>query len=134
MMTSCYYEDGPIYSIYTKKQRLSQKWTYDRAVINNLDITDKFENLQIEFTKEHDMIWHTYSRDTSINLDTVYVASGRWEFNETDKTKLELYFIDSISLQTEGEVWSIKKLTQKELRLYSKSNSAVTEFRLKSIE
>jgi len=127
VLTSCYYEDGPFYSLRTRKQRLAQTWRYDRVRINNLDITNNFADYTLTFTKENDVTWHTLSKDDS-GIDSIYISSGRWEFDAPNYRKLDLFFIDSTTHQMSGQSWEIHRLTKKQLWLYSKTSDAVVEY------
>jgi hypothetical protein len=131
VMSSCYYEEGPIYSLRTRKQRLAQSWKYTQATINNLDITSSFDGQVLTFTKDNDVSWHTLTTDTA-GQDSIYMSSGRWEFDAPNFAKLDLFFIDSTTRNTFGESWEILKLTKKELRLYAKTEHAVVEYYLSS--
>ena len=77
------YEDGPRMSLYTKKERLSEKWKVDSAVQidqitgEEIDITNQFEKETFLFEKNKNYKIVTFSDD-----DSKYaIEYGTWEFS-----------------------------------------------------
>lgn len=104
LITSCgKYEDGPGFSLRTKKSRLTGEWTleeYDNQPVSGYTVKWEFKK---------DGSWEEfYSDDT----DT-YTDKGDWEW-EDKKREIEISYDDA----SYGKLdWKILRLTNKELWL-----------------
>ena len=98
------YEDGPAFSLRTKKSRLKGEWEVVEIIDNNgQKITGV--DVEMEFEKDGDFsTTFTYSY-----YGTTYTSKydGEWEFS-SDKEELE------VTVNGQREVWEIKRLTNKE--------------------
>ena len=115
-LTSCgKYEDGPAFSLLTKKQRLTGDWEMTKWVPygSSGDMIGNGIEMEIEFDKDGDFdmkLTQTYTNyGTSYSYE--YKESGDWEFS-SDKEKIELDFEDS------NAKWDIEitRLTNKEFQ------------------
>jgi len=113
-LTSCgKYEDGPNFSLLTKKQRLTGDWELKKWIpYGGSNMIGNGLELEIEFDKDGDFdmkLEHTYTYYGSSYTDT-YNVSGEWEFS-SDKEEIELDF-------EEGGTWEmeITRLTNKEFQ------------------
>ena len=114
--TSCSkYEDGPAFSLRTKKDRLVGVWELDEY--NNENIDNEYV-IEWEFEKDGDFSQtQTYSYNGS---GYSYSYSGDWEF-ENNKEDIE------ITLFNDSEDFEILRLTNDELWLED-SNGNEWEF------
>lgn len=109
------YEDGPNFSLRTKKARLSGEWEVIR--IGNINFPSEGYSIEMEFSKDGDFelsySYFTYS----------YSERGEWEFSG-DKEELEL------TIDNEIQKFEILRLTNKELWMESIDGGSVEEWRL----
>jgi hypothetical protein len=84
MLIACSkYEDGPDFSILTKKERLSNNWTVSEAIHesgDNANFQDSYVNFQFNIG-----IDKNYTISYKPNGIDNYCEMGTWEFN-SDKT------------------------------------------------
>jgi hypothetical protein len=108
-LTSCKkYDEGPAFSLRTKKMRLTGEWELDKLVSSNGTVSSDI-NVEFEFEKDGDftmIIQYSYYGYGSYT----YSYKGDWEW-EDSKEKIEIQIGNSI---TEYE---IIRLTNKELIL-----------------
>lgn len=104
------YEDGPAFTLRTKKSRLLGEWELVKLSDENGAVifpsSDNDYEIHMEFEKDGDFeLGYTYEEDgTPYSLSSV----GEWEFS-SDKEELKVdYFGDKV-------VWEIQRLTNKEL-------------------
>lgn len=116
-LSSCKYEDGPKFSLRTKKARLVGEW--DVVRIGNQIYPSNGYSLEFEFEKDGDMRF-TYSYNYG-GYSYSYSYAGDWEFS-SDKEDLELIMGGTV------QTFEIKRLTNKEVWL--EDNSDNTEWRL----
>ncbi|MCF8297804.1 MAG: hypothetical protein K9J13_09700 [Saprospiraceae bacterium] len=102
-LSSCgKYDEGPSFSLRSKKARLCQTWKFTKVVENDVDdVTPLYYGQQITFEKGG--TWN------SVNDSTSTTSSGKWEFI-TDKEELSLSFDDS----PVPEIYRILKLKKDE--------------------
>ena len=107
------YEDGPNFSLLTKKQRLTGDWEMTKWVpyTGSNTIGDGME-VEMEFDEDGDFnlkIKSTYTDNYGYSYTYSYSEGGDWEFS-SDKEEVELDF------DNEGDDWEIEitRLTNKE--------------------
>ncbi len=110
LLASCKkYEDGPAFSLMSKKARLANIWTVDTYYLNGLDKTQQYRNI---VTRDKLIIFQSgafeYSEVSSWLWGMNY--NGKWNF-ENDKEELLLTPENS----------PVKPRTLKILRLKNKS-------------
>lgn len=93
------YDDGPNFSLRTKKARLVGEWEVEQI---GTQVIGQGYSLEMEFEKDGDLKF-TYSYGTYS-----YTYAGEWEFS-SDKEDLELI------IDNEVQTFEIKRLTNKEL-------------------
>jgi hypothetical protein len=108
------YEDGPSFSLRTKKARLVGEWEVVR--IGDETYPQEGYTLEMTFEKDGDLDFK-YSYGTYS-----YTSAGDWEFSN-DKEELEL------TLDNEIVTFEILRLTNKEVWLEDESNQ---EWRLEA--
>lgn len=101
------YDDGPAFSLRTKKSRLVGEW--DVVQVGSQVFPQNGYSLEMEFEKDGDFKF-TYT-DGSYS----YSYAGDWEFS-SDKEELDLILNGSV------ETFEIKRLTNKEVWLENSSN------------
>lgn len=109
------YEEGPNFSLRTKKARLTGEWEIVR--IGNTTFPSEGYSLEMDFSKDGDLKF-TYSYFTYS-----YSESGEWEFSG-DKEDLLITIDNDISK------FEILRLTNKELWMESSNGGFVEEWRL----
>ena len=107
------YDDGPGFSLASKKSRLTGTWELDKLKRSNGSLENlNVLSIDIEFEKDGDYnIKTTRSYTNSFgNIDRyTYFDSGEWEFS-SDKEELEFDPSDSGDYE-----WEIDRLTNKQL-------------------
>lgn len=109
------YEDGPKFSLHTKKARISGKWKLDKYTVNGTDYTTSYQALLgsgfvIEYKKDG-----TYATTGGNGTD-----NGTWEFSGD----VNLTTKSSAANSTASTV-EILKLKNKELWIKDASNSSL---------
>lgn len=120
LLSSCYYEEGPIISLRTQKARVVNKWKYESVTKNGLSITNKFTNGYAEFKKNGDA-------EFFIRVDSV--NHGSWALSEDHKT-IEINMINSAN-ETWVESFTILKLKENEMWLTGDNDGAIVRFEFK---
>jgi hypothetical protein len=107
------YEDGPVFSIYSKKSRVVNLWKVDKYIDNTgIDHTSDFDNFTVEFKKNDN---YNYTNNG------VVVQTGSWQFSN-NKEDLMLSYSDSSS-SNNLVIWHILKLEKKELWIKVENSS-----------
>lgn len=118
-LSSCNkYEEGPKFSLRTKKARLVGEWILDKALLNGEDKTDNFST-DFSFTFNDD---ETYEHVSSGITET-----GEWYFND-DKTA---FFVKPTN-STVPEKYYILRLTDVEIIIEKEVGDDVTTFYMDS--
>lgn len=103
------YEDGPNFSLRSKKSRLVNTWVIDKAFRDGVDFTEEFkqdnQDYQIDIRKDNTTISSVYNDMTGEIEET----KGKWEFS---KDKEEVKFKDEVTGQEFSE--KILRLTNNE--------------------
>ena len=114
------YEDGPMFSLLTKKQRLTGEWDAKKIVSDGINLMDQGYEMEIEFDKDGDFEFNStyqytyqyysyYGGWQTVTNTYNNQATGEWEFSN-DKEEIELDYDGGGS-----EEWEITRLTNKEL-------------------
>ncbi len=102
------YEEGPIFSLRSKKERLANTWKVAQWLENGVDKTNDFNNIfngyVMTINKEN-----TYSLTYKAFGIIPYSESGSWYFN-TNKTSVTFK-----NNNNNTSTWKILKLMEKEL-------------------
>lgn len=89
VMASCKkYEEGPCLSLKSKKERISNTWTIEKATQNSEVITSKFDGWKITMTKEGYLFFFSTGKNS-----TQPALTGKWEFTDS-KEKLKVIYSD----------------------------------------
>jgi len=107
------YDDGPMFSLRSREERISNTWRIDRAMNGSDDVTSAFDQYELRLTKDHDAsLTATY---TLFGTDFSFTTSGTWSFENKDED-LRLDFEDSDA----DETYQILRLKETELWLREK--------------
>ena len=103
------YEDGPNFSLRSKKSRLVNTWVIDKAYENGEDVTENMKqdnpNYQLQIRKDQSMTVSVFNDMTGETEE----SKGKWEFSK-DKEEVEL-----TADATGNEIsWKILRLTNNE--------------------
>lgn len=106
------YDDGPGFSLASKKSRLTGGWELEKYKVNGISQDISNMSLDIEFEKDGDYNTSAVTRVTNnygYSYNYTYFTSGDWEFS-ADKEEIEFEDNDGDKFD-----WEIKRLTNKEL-------------------
>lgn len=125
VLFSCKYEEGPAFSLLSKKARVQNIWFIDKVLKNGNDETTDFKtafvNYKLEIKKD-DTYTITYR---SFNVSETR-EEGTWKFSD-DKSK----FILKKNGQTDENIWTILRLKNNSFWSKQKNGSDDYELRLK---
>ena len=111
-LTACgKYEDGPNFSLLTKKQRLTGDWEVEKLIDGGVNLISNGYDIEMEFDKDGDFeISSSYNiTEYGYTYSGTNTVEGEWEFS-SDKEEIELNFDDGDYQEIE-----ITRLTNKEL-------------------
>jgi len=141
---ACKYEDGPIISLSSPKNRLLQEWKIENVKVDGIDSTQRYSdscNCDLEFISNNDYIGvDVVLLHNCKNLPAYYDPNdiGYWTFKDHKKI-LHVGFSGN-SYEGLGPIglgkisdWEILKLTGKKFWFKTTFNNKVYEFKLKII-
>jgi hypothetical protein len=110
LFSSCgKYDEGPNFSLRSKKSRLVNVWVFDKVIQDGEDVTEMIKeinpNYSIDIRKDNTFIITQYDED----LGQMVEDKGKWEFS---KDKEEVEFSDDATGQISTE--EILRLTNNE--------------------
>lgn len=112
------YEEGPVVSFRTKKERVVNQWKVEEATADDgSDRTDQYDQQVWEFTDDNEFL---YKSDTSSGTQ-----EGKWHFENDNE---EIFLSGGVFLPHQGE-YDILRL--KEDELWIKRDSDNEEIHLK---
>lgn len=116
------FEEGPKFSLLSKKSRLANTWAVEKATATSgsgtIDFTSQMSNYTLEIEKD--------GKYTITNGN--YTESGTWELGEDGD---DVFFKSSQANSTE-EAYRILKLKSKELWMkHTEANGVVNEYHYK---
>jgi hypothetical protein len=104
------YEEGPVISLRSKKERVANTWQIEVAYNDGEDVTEEYDEYTVKFTKDGDAelaalySWGGFSYE--------YETNGTWSFMNNSE-ELEVDYEDDDA----DEVYQILKLEEDELWL-----------------
>ena len=114
VLTSCgKYDDGPFFSIYSKTERVTGYWRFDKVVEGGVNKTADYENQSIEIFKNNTLYWIQGFKNTS-TYEPIFVR-GVWKF-KNDKEELLMTFNEGLADEY-FYLWTIKRLAYGDVRL-----------------
>lgn len=114
VLTSCgKYDDGPWFSIYSKAERVSGFWRFDKVVEGGVNKTEEYVQQSIELRRDGIALWaKEYSNNNP--YDPV-METGNWKFRN-DKENIFMTF--NVGRPEEYSLdWKIKRLAYGDMRL-----------------
>jgi hypothetical protein len=114
VLNSCgKYDDGPLFSIYSKTERVTGHWRFDKVVEDGVNKTADFENQSIELYRNNTIYWIRGYKNSNPN-DPIMVM-GEWKF-KNDKENLLMIFNAGLADEFSYN-WTIKRLAYGDVRL-----------------
>ncbi len=114
LLVSCSkYEDGPMFSIYTKTERVVGFWRFDFVAENGVDKTEEYVQQSIELLRNGSLYRITGYRQN--NPSFPIIESGAWRFGN-NKESIIMVFNPGRPEQYEYD-WNIRRLAYGDLRL-----------------
>lgn len=98
------YEEGPFFSLRTKKMRVTGEWEMDEIVVDNQNYTSAYNFFEIEFTNDND-----FTERVQVGGFETFTSEGEWEFKR-GKEEIELDYDDGTRVD-----FTIIRLTNTEL-------------------
>ncbi|MES2628662.1 MAG: hypothetical protein V4616_06800 [Bacteroidota bacterium] len=83
------YEDGPGFSLRTRKARMVNNWKIDRAYDDGDEVTDNYDNYELDLGKSESATLR--SKGSFAGIDFNVSTSGTWRFINKDE-ELDLNF------------------------------------------
>ena len=109
------YEEGPGFSLISKKNRVTNTWVLSKVEVNGQDETPQSSSYTLKMTLKED---ETLSANYTV-LTIPFTTTGTWAFN-SDKSALILTDNSGTTTNT------ILRLTNKEMKLRQISNGDTT--------
>lgn len=122
LVTGCgKYEEGPDFSLRSRKERIANTWRVEKAMNGSDDVTSVFNQYELKMTKDGDA---TLTANYSLgSLTFEFATSGNWSLGNNAED-LELDFENNDADETYGilrlkeeELWLKEKGGDLELRL-----------------
>lgn len=125
LATSCKkYEDGPMFSLRSKTERISNTWRVERATDGGNDVTSSFDQYELQLLSNGDASLAALYSLGSLSFE--FQTNGTWSF-ESKKEDLRLDFENDAADRTyeilrlkEDELWLKEKGDDLELHLVSR--------------
>ncbi len=108
------YEDGPLFSIYSRKERVTGFWRFGGVRVDGVDKTHEYADQSIEMLRNGELGWIQGYHDG--NPHDWYGIGGEWQFKNSDRN-LEMHFTDGVTDEFTW-VWTITRLAYGDLRIY----------------
>jgi hypothetical protein len=106
------YDDGPAFSLYSKKERATGNWRFEKVIENGVDKTEDYANQTVNMLKNGDVFWTQGYYDGYWNP---YGIGGTWSF-ASNKEQIEMRFTQGVS-QELVMLWDIKRMAYADLQL-----------------
>lgn len=124
------YDDGPAFTVLTKKMRLDGEWVVEAYLENDVDKTSDYRNL----VESELLVMDKAGTWTFTATDNIFHLTGNengtWSW-ATDKEDLSM--VTTSNSPTTQEVWHILRLTNKEFWYHTRdSNGDRYEYHLKA--
>ncbi|TVR68256.1 MAG: hypothetical protein EA408_13595 [Marinilabiliales bacterium] len=107
------YEDGPWFSIYSKKERVTGNWYFELVTEDGNDMTDMYASHTLNMRRNGDLYWS--QGFIGNNPWDTYGPGGEWKF-VNDKNQIEMHFYYGVT-EEHTLVWDITRLAYADLRL-----------------
>ncbi len=117
MLWSCgKYEEGPAFSLRSKKSRIAGTWVYDKVLQDGVDVTSESNYSSYELTIEKDGTYKTVFSYTFLGQTISGEDSGTWEFGDNEtidvkSTTNNTTTTSTITRLTNSEYWTKRTST-----------------------
>ncbi|MFO7923965.1 MAG: hypothetical protein R6U58_09760 [Bacteroidales bacterium] len=118
------YDDGPWFSIYSKKERATGNWRFELVSEDGVDITEEYANQTVNMLKNGDLYWI----QGYYNTWETYGPGGTWKFIN-DKMQIEMHFYTGVKEEF-TYVWDIKRMAYADLQLERYDGDKKIEWRM----
>jgi len=108
------YEDGPVFSLRSKKARLVNKWKLEKLLIDGIE-----SGVQGQYPPNLD-VWVEFKKDDT--FENFWGSNGKWEFNDS-KEKIRLLSENSVLIKE----LTILALKENELKIEYESGNQLHE-------
>lgn len=118
------YEEGPGVSLRTKKARVANTWEVEKAMRNNEDVTDDYDEYTLKTTKDGDAELAAIYSSGSFSFE--YETQGTWDFADDKETLMLDFENDNADVNyqilrlAEDEMWLREIGGEDELHLKTK--------------
>ena len=119
------YEEGPWFSIYSKKERATGNWRFELVRIDGVDVTEQYADNSVNMLKNGDLYW--IQGYLGGPWDT-YGPGGKWSFIN-DKMQIEMHFYTGVR-EEYTLVWEIRRLAYADLQLERYDGDKLVEWRM----
>jgi hypothetical protein len=125
LFSACQYEEGPSFSLISKKSRAVNTWIIDQVFESGVDKTDDYKRAYVDYKV-------IIGKDDSYTLSyrpfnlTNYQENGAWKFSD-DKSKI-IFTPKGTSQQNE---WKILRLKNSECWVIQRVDGKDIELRMK---
>lgn len=109
------YDDGPVFSLRSREERIANTWRVESAKDGGNDVTSSFTQYELRLTKGHDAALQADYELGSLTFS--FQTTGTWYF-ENDDEDVRLDFEDNEA----DETYQILRLKEKELWLRKKGD------------
>ena len=135
LLTGCKYEDGPLVSIRSAKNRVFGSKKVEAYIVNGIDSTFLFDSLyagtEYMTNKESGIFFDLH--DANYNLTISDCAPGIWGFHDSKAYYLYLSFPGCNGREFwRRQEWRVTRLTQKDLWLESERPNEQASLRFRS--
>lgn len=131
VLVSCKkYEEGPVISLRSKKERVANTWKYQAKYKNGSAevLSDKEINTTLTLTKDGTL--RREERNGSINI----VGNGSWDFvRDKEQISMTVSYSAFGLTYSESNVYSILRLKENELWLLEEKNGDRFEYHFESL-
>ena len=115
------YEEGPDFSLRSRRERIANTWRVEKAMNGSDDVTSAFDQYELKMTKDGDA---TLTANYALgDLTFEFATNGTWDFENSDEDlKLDFENNDADETYTilrlkEDELWVREKGGNLELQL-----------------
>ncbi len=120
------YDDGPWFSIYSRKERATGNWYFELVREDGVDITENYADQNLNMRRNGFLYW-TQGYYGNNPWDT-YGIQGEWKFTNDDR-QIEMFF--NIGVREEFTlVWDITRLAYADMRLERYEDGKKIEWRM----
>lgn len=125
VFSGCIYEDGPKFSLRSKKARLVNTWYIDKVYEAGVDKTDEYKNAYVNYKLE-------LKDDNNYNLSyrpgnvANYSENGTWKFSDDMK-----YLLYTPSGSSNENSWTILRLKNSEFWAQMSINNKTVDVHFK---